>query len=139
MACEQLRAEVAIETMVLACPAISSGYNLGPALRSVKRCYALISRRDTWILGLGTRVFGTVDRRFEAAAGQVGFRVPAEASELDRRAYDRLREIHWSPGLRTLGHNGGHTGWASVRFLRTHLLPLLRGEPLLPAHDVLLR
>lgn len=125
-----------IETLVLACPAVSATYNLGSALRSVHRCYALVSRRDTLILGLGTSVFGTTDRCFASAAGRVGFRVPSPLSDEDAREYRKLREIRWSPAFSREGHYGGHTGPASVRFLRRHLLPLLRGDPRLPTHAV---
>lgn len=125
-----------IETLVLACPALSPGYNLGPALRGVTKAYALISHKDTGILGLGTRIFGTTDRQFSAAAGSTGFRMPCDCSAEDRRAYDRLREIHWTPDLKQLGHTGGHTGWAGVKLLRRHLMPILRGEPLLPTQSV---
>ena len=135
-ACEQLRARPLIETLVLPCPALSPVYNLAPALRATRRCYAMVSRRDRGILGLGTRIFGTMDRRFLAAAGMTGFQMPVGASEEDRNAYGRLREIHWSPSLKKLGHHGGHTGWLAIPFLRTHLLPILRGEPLLPTRTV---
>jgi hypothetical protein len=120
-----------IETLVLACPAMSPDYNLGPSLRAVRRCYALVSHRDRWLLGLGTRIFGTTDRRFVDAAGQVGFRIPVRISLEDLAAYDRLAEIRWDPSLRRQGHRGGHTAWAAIPFLRKHLLPILRGEPLL--------
>lgn len=135
-ACERLRRRPVIETLVLACPAMSPGYNLGPALQTVKRCYALISRRDRGILGVGTRVFGTIDRRFTPAAGLTGFHIPVDASGEDRLMYERLREIYWSPELKRVGHHGGHTAWVGDRFLRAHLLPILRGEPLLPVHTV---
>ena len=135
-ACEALRGRRVIETLVLACPALSPGYNLAPALRTVERCIALISRRDRWILGLGTRLLGTTDRRFSASAGLTGFRIPADASPSDRQAYDRMREIHWDPDLLAQGHGGGHTSWATVRFLRRHLQPILRGAPLLPTRCV---
>jgi pimeloyl-ACP methyl ester carboxylesterase len=125
-----------IETLLLACPALSPSYNLGPALRGVTRAYALISHKDTGILGLGTRIFGTTDRRFTSAAGCTGFKVPCDCSDEDRQAYDRLREIHWTPDLRELGHTGGHTGWASVLMLRRHLMSILRGQPLLPTLPV---
>jgi hypothetical protein len=122
--------------LVLACPAISPRYNLCQALHNVQRCYALVSARDRWILGLGTTVFGTTDRAFSSSAGRLGFRRPAGLSSADTAAYDRLREVRWSPELRAFGHSGGHTGWAKPTFLRAHLLPLLRGEPLLPTHEV---
>ena len=50
--------------------------------------------------------------------------------------YTRLQEIRWEPSLKREGHYGGHTAWVAVGFLRTHLLPLLRGAPLLPTHAI---
>ena len=135
-ACERLRGRRLVETLILACPALSSAYNLGPALQAVGRCYALVSHRDTWILGLGTVIFGTVDRRFSSAAGQLGFRIPTGISAKDTHAYERLREIRWSPVLRGVGHYGGHTGWASPAFLQRYLPEMLRGEVSLPLHRV---
>ncbi len=135
-ACEQLRGRRIIDTLILACPALSPTYNLGPALRAVQRCYALISRRDIWILGLGTRIFGTIDRRYLAAAGKVGFRIPTGIPPEDVRAYERVSEIPWSPTLRRDGHYGGHTSWAGEAFLRRHLPDMLRGEPNLPVRKV---
>jgi len=125
-----------IETLLLACPALSPDYNLGPALRGVARAYALVSRKDTGILGLGTRIFGTTDRRFTSAAGCKGFEIPCNCSPVDGQSYERLQEIRWTPELRKLGHTGGHTGWASVALLRRHLMSILQGEPLLPTHQV---
>jgi hypothetical protein len=135
-ACERLSGRAPIETMVLACPAISGGYNLAAALGAVGRCYALISHRDTGILGAGTTVFGTVDRVYGSGAGQTGFLLPSDLSDRDREAYDRLGEIYWTTELRALGHRGGHTGWAQVAFLREHMLALVRGEPKLPVARV---
>lgn len=134
---EALRGRSLIDTLILACPAISSAYNLAPALLAVQRCYALTSHRDSLILGLGTRIFGTTDRRHESAGGRVGFRIPPDASREDADAYGRMRQIRWSPDLRKLGHPGGHTGWASAKLLHKHLMPLLRGDPHLPTHEVI--
>ena len=136
-ALEQLRGRRLVETLAMGCPALSPQYNLGPALQAVTRAYALVSHRDRGILGLGTRIFGTTDRKFGPAAGAVSFRIPPDASEEDIRAYARLREIRWSPGLKETGHHGGHTGWVSSPFLQQHLLPILRGKPLLSVHEVL--
>ncbi len=131
-ALESLRRRRLIDTLVLACPALSPTYNLSAALQCVRRCYALISTGDRVVLGLGTRLFGTVDRRFGRAAGLVGFHRPEGLSAADAAVYEKLRSIHWSPELRGEGHYGGHAGWVSARLLRRHLVPMLRGEPLLP-------
>lgn len=135
-ACECLRGRPIVETLVLPCPALSSEYNMAPALSAVARCYALVSHLDRGILGLGTRLFGTTDRRFEPAAGMVGFRIPTSLPDVEAAGYERMREIRWSPALREYGHSGGHMGWACVRMLRRHLLPIIRGKPLLPVHRV---
>ncbi len=126
-----------IDTLVLACPAVSPDYNLAPALGVVRRCYALVSHRDSIILGLGTRIFGTTDRRFTKSAGMVGFRVPRGLTDQDATSYDRLREIRWSPEFKTDGHGGGHSGSISLLFLKNHLIPLLAGVPKLPTQPVL--
>ncbi len=135
-ACERLSGRRVIETLALAGPAVSPQYNLAPALQAVRRCYALVSRRDRWILGIGTRVFGTTDRKYSPSAGMLGFSMPAGLSQEDLEAYQRCREIRWSPSLRRDGHRGGHTAWVSLPFLRNHLLPILRGEPRLPVHAI---
>lgn len=133
--CEAL-GEPMVDTLILAAPAIYPEYNLAAALRHVRRCYALVSAKDRWILGVGTSLFGTTDRRFGSSAGRLGFRRPTGLSSADVAAYDRLREVRWTPELRSVGHRGGHTGWAKVTFLREHLVPLLHGEPRLPTYEV---
>ncbi|MBI4717475.1 MAG: hypothetical protein HY763_06700 [Planctomycetes bacterium] len=163
-ALESLHRRPLVETLILACPALAPEYDLAPALACVRRAYALVSERDTVILGLGTRLFGTIDRRFEPAAGQKGFRRPmrpsgAETNRFSARTttqgsgpettyapragssdeegdYAKLQMVWWTPELRRLGHNGGHTGWVRVPFLREHLLPLLRGNPRLSTSAV---
>lgn len=131
-ALEALKGRKIVETLILGCPALSPTYPLARALRCVTRAYALVSDRDRYLLGLGTRMFGTTDRRYCSAAGRVGFRLPPQATADDVQAYDRLREIHWSPELVADGHYGGHTGWLNERFLRNHLVPMLHGNPLMP-------
>lgn len=131
-ACEALRGRPVVETLILAAPALSPEYSLARALASVERCYALVSRKDVGILGLGTTVFGTIDRRHTSAAGLRGFRCPEGMTEVSRREYDKLRQFAWDPDLRKLGHFGGHVGWLSLRLLKEHLLPLLAGRPALP-------
>lgn len=120
-------AEPILNTLILACPAMSPGYNLAPALRVVRRATAWVSSRDRYLLGAGTSLFGTTDRKFGTAAGRVGFHVPDDASTADHELYARLTQLHWTPELRRDGHYGGHTGWMNEAFLRRWLVPTLRG------------
>ena len=133
-ACEHLTDKGVVDTLLLGCPALSPSYNLAPALRAVRRCYSLNSHRDRFLLGIGTTIFGTTDRRFGSAAGRLGFSVPPGAGPADLRMYERLGQIQWISSLRADKHYGGHTGWVSTAFLRRHLVPILHGEPLLPVH-----
>jgi len=135
-ACERLSDRGLLGTLILAAPALSPTYDLGPALRAVERCYALSSPRDRWVLGVGTRSFGTMDRRRVASAGMRGFRIPSGLPSRDTDAYDRCREVVWTPGLRAEGHHGGHVGWLAGGFLRRHLVDLIRGRPSLPTRPV---
>jgi hypothetical protein len=136
MACECLGGRRIVDTLLLVAPALSPTYNLTRALGAVKRCFALVSPKDRWLLGAGTRVFGTIDRRFGAAAGQVGFQLPANLDKIGRDSYSRVQEVHWSATLAREGPSGGHIGWMSERFLAKHLLPILSGRPLIETTPV---
>ena len=75
-ALEQLL-EQQVDRAVLLAPALSPGYDLSCALRAV-RCDLVVfwSPLDVMMLGLGTRIFGTVDRVNTFGAGLLGFHVP---------------------------------------------------------------
>lgn len=131
MALEQLDAD-AVERVVLLAPALSPAYDLGPALRAVRREMVVFwSPADLIILGAGTLLFGTIDRVRSIGAGLVGFRRPrSNHSEDDQtRPYRKLRQVRWSPAMIALGHLGGHFGADSPGFLRKYVVPLLRVDP----------
>jgi hypothetical protein len=112
--------EGAVEVVVLLSPALSPSYDLTRALRAVKReMVAFWSPLDVIVLGLGTAVFGTIDRVRSVSAGLVGFRVR------EGEAYARLRQVRWQPGMATTGYLGGHVGPDCPAFLRKYVLPLL--------------
>jgi pimeloyl-ACP methyl ester carboxylesterase len=115
--------EGAVERVVLIAPALSPGYDLSRALSAVRREIVVFwSPLDLIVLGLGTRLFGTVDRVGSVAAGLTGFRVPTGA---DPAEYAKLRQVRWQPAMGTTGYLGGHVGPDNPRFLRRYVLPLL--------------
>ncbi len=120
----------AVERAVLLAPALSPGYDLSRALKAVRReMVVFTSPLDLIILGAGTRVFGTIDRVTTFGAGLVGFERPGPDARPDRAlAYAKLRQIRWRPSMVGAWHLGGHFGTDSPRFLRRHVLPLLREE-----------
>jgi hypothetical protein len=122
--------EKQVELAVLLAPALSPAYDLSLALRAVRHKMVVFwSPLDVFMLGMGTKVFGTVDRVRSVGAGLVGFRTPATGGKLNENnggAYDKLRQIHWRPRMAATLYLGGHFGTDSPLFLRKYVAPLLR-------------
>jgi pimeloyl-ACP methyl ester carboxylesterase len=114
-----------VERIVLLAPAVSRSYDLRSALRCAKQGVDVFhSERDWGYLGLGTAVVGTADRRWEPAAGRVGFR-PEVTTPEDAALYEKLRQHPWDSCVEWTGNHGGHYGPYQARFLRAYVLPLL--------------
>jgi pimeloyl-ACP methyl ester carboxylesterase len=114
-----------VARIILLEPSVSMDYDLRPALRCAQ-CGVdnFCSRRDLLELGLGVGIVGTADRRWEPAAGRVGFR-PMIACPGDAELYAKLREHPWDRSVAWTGHCGGHYGNHRALFARLYLLPLL--------------
>ncbi len=134
-ALEKLPDDVQLDTVFLGCSALSPHYRLTPMLRRVKRCTAFVSRLDRLLLGVGTTVFGTIDRRYVRAAGLRGFRRPEPFDEEDRREYGKLRQLLWEPAMRAVGHYGHHVGCATTAFATQYIAPILTDTCRASTHD----
>jgi pimeloyl-ACP methyl ester carboxylesterase len=115
-----LEERVMLDRVILIAAAISPNYDFSKALaRSRSGMVNFYSPGDGFILGWGTRAFGTIDRQKTVAAGRVGF--------LDEQGVmienDRLVQIGWEPAWRDLGHDGGHVGWLSRAWAKQVLAP----------------
>ncbi len=123
-ALEQLPEE-SVEAVVLLAPALSPTYDLSRALRAVRReAVVFYSPLDVIVLGVGTLLFGTIDRIRSVGAGMVGFRRPPVADG-DADDYRKLRQVRWSPSMATTGYLGGHVGPDLPAFLRKYVVPIL--------------
>jgi hypothetical protein len=81
---------------------------------------------DRALLGVGTSVAGTIDRRYGQSAGAVGFERPRFDNPSDAALYERkLHQIRWRPEMGWSGHFGGHMAWTHRPFVRKYLAPLL--------------
>jgi pimeloyl-ACP methyl ester carboxylesterase len=127
MVLERLGADRPITAAVLLAPALSPRYNLAPALRAtVCGIHSLYSRYDTFYLGAGTLILGTIDRKRVFAAGKVGFQVPEGLPPADADVYrTKLRQVTWQYGMLADGHPGGHIGSSDRRFVRKWVSPIL--------------
>lgn len=118
-ALEDLNGDESITSAVLVSPALSPGYDLTNALsRTTAGIVSVCSWLDFVILGLGTQIFGTVDRRFTPAAGLVGFREP-DGNPAARLAYRRLRQVHWRPEMMSRRWFGDHFSSSTTEFARS--------------------
>jgi pimeloyl-ACP methyl ester carboxylesterase len=114
-----------IDHLILLAPSVSTEYDLRPALRTARRGIDVFySERDWLVLGLGTDIVGTADRRWAAAAGRVGF-TPIACNADDARLYQNLRQHKWDPSMRWTGNNGGHFEPHVPTFLRYYVFPIL--------------
>ena len=120
MVAERLAETVMLDRVILIAAAISPRYDMAGVLaRTRSGLTNFYSPHDWLILGAGTSVFGTIDRRRGSSAGRVGFR---DADDRLTQA-DRLTQIGWRREWRNLGHAGGHIGWLSAAWARAVLAP----------------
>ena len=125
----ELLNEGTVERAVLLAPALSPRYDLTAGLRAVRRDMVVFwSPLDLIVLGLGTRLFGTIDRVRTVGAGLVGFRIPTDAAHDQNRncEYRKLRQIRWHPRMAATGNFGGHLGPDCPLFLKKYVVPLLQ-------------
>jgi hypothetical protein len=128
-ALEQLEGD-AVEVAILLAPALSPRCDLSRALRAVRRqLVAFWSPLDLIVLGIGTSLFGTIDRVWGPAAGLVKFREPADLDRPGRAQYAKLVQVRWTPAMARGGYLGGHVGVDMPWFLQEYVLPLLQVPP----------
>ena len=114
-----------IERAFLLSPAVSSTYDIRPAVDNVSRgLHVYYSRHDYWYLGFATHFLGTADRKFvHPASGRVGFQLPVDCGDFALQA--KLIQRPWQRVDIQTGNLGGHYGNYVPAFMKRHLLPLL--------------
>lgn len=144
---ETLPPGLTLDRIVLIGAAISPDYDLSTALSRCERGIVnFYSSADSLVLGTGTTLYGTIDRKKTVSAGHVGFRVPdtqcargettktltsARVPSAARPAsqpalYSKLMQVAWTPQMRQLGHDGGHFGWVARRWTAEVVAPYLK-------------
>jgi pimeloyl-ACP methyl ester carboxylesterase len=115
-----------VERIILLAPAVSPHYDLRPALQATRgEIVAFTSTYDRGVLGMGTTLFGTVDRYYVPAAGLNGFHLPADLNEADRQLYQRLVQVPYR-AVQMLRLEGGlHHGSTMPIFLSREITPWL--------------
>ena len=123
-ALEKLPADVMVDGVLLLSPALSPDYDLSRALARVTgKMYVFSSTLDVFVLGLGTKLFGTIDRNQTDSAGRVGFVKPDDAA--DPPQYDKLVSCPYEKAWLAYGNLGDHVTVMNRSFSRHILTPLV--------------
>ncbi|WP_459557123.1 alpha/beta fold hydrolase [Lacunimicrobium album] len=116
MTLELLPAGRQIRTAILLAPAVSPGYDFAPIWDKVSHhIHHFYCVTDMFFLGIGTAVFGTMDRRFTVSAGAIGF----------RHRNDKLIQHPFRMEMFKSWNLAGHFGCTNRAFVRQYLAPLI--------------
>lgn len=119
-----------VDRVILLGAAVSPEFNLAPALQAATGgIWNFQSPIDQFFLGLGTLVFGTLDRRHRVSAGAIGFKLPEGLTDVEQQLYaTRLHSIVYEWKMAGSFHFGGHFGWTNRVFVSEWVAPVLLGE-----------
>lgn len=124
MIVEALPCDIGLRDVVLVQAAISPTHDLTGVLHRIDgRLVNLYSQLDWFVLGLGTETFGTMDRKYVASAGKVGFDVEAAVPEEDQRA--KLAQKPWTTAMIWAGHFGNHASILTYWWNKDYVAPYL--------------
>ena len=118
-ALELLPETTSVQAAALLSGAFSPHRDLTQACRHVEGNIVITSSwLDFLVLGLGTTLVGTGDRRFTPSAGMVGWRGRGGES-------GKITQIRWRPGMASVGYFGGH--FITTGFVEQFVAPAMRG------------
>jgi hypothetical protein len=116
-ALEVLSPDVRIDGVALLAPAVDPRRDLAPAASRVRGRFVVSRSLGDWfIVGLGTLLFGTGDRRHAPSLGMVGPRRPVPPNVVD---------LPWRLGMVPLGNLGGHFSAAAPAYIARRVAPAM--------------
>lgn len=111
-----------VDGIIMLASSLSPGYDLTAALDHAEMgIVSFYSNHDSALLGAGTTLFGTMDRRNGEAAGKVGFNGHSPTYSI---AAAKLFQIPWSQKMAKTGYIGCHFSCCSGKFIATYVAPL---------------
>ena len=117
LAIEKLPENIRVRNVTLVHGALSPEFDLTAALAKIDgRLKNLYSTADWLVLGLGTRIFGTIDGENTDSAGMIGFDVEKSVPEISLRT--KLEQIPWQWDQ---GRWGGHLTLYDYKFNRDYV------------------
>ncbi|MEZ6131876.1 MAG: alpha/beta fold hydrolase [Planctomycetaceae bacterium] len=123
---QQLPVGTRVRSVILLAAAVSRRFDVNGLLDTTTHgIWNFWSRGDLTTLGLGTMIFGTVDRRHALSAGALGFRARPESAASTDCAGSRLHEMNYEFRMATAWNFGGHFGCTNSAFVTRYVAPLL--------------
>jgi len=117
-ALELLPADVQVDSLTLLAAAFSPWRDLRPASKAVAGEIIVSSSAVDVIVGFGTIITGTADRKHSPSIGMLGYRGPA---------CDKIVHLRWRPSMITLGHYGSHFSAAAEKYIASKIAPRILG------------
>lgn len=122
-AAEHLKGEP-VDGIILLASSLSPQYDLSTAMEGTRSGIISFYSHEDPLLGGGTALMGTMDRQFCEAAGKVGFN--GSGAQNDAAYSGMLCQVPWTPGMTSLGNDGGHYACLATQFAAVWMHPLIR-------------
>lgn len=111
-----------VDGIILLAATLSPQYRLDRALANTTRgIVSFHSERDVLMLGLGTKIFRTMDGAHAQSAGRVGFNVPSKRPA----CYDKFFQVPWNSSMSGTGNHGLHLTSGGDTFVSKYIAPLV--------------
>lgn len=127
---EQLREDQAVTSVTLLSAAVSREFDVGRLLsRTTAGIWNFYSPLDLPTVGIGTMLFGTMDRRYTVSAGALGFLTrdhDSVSAGISREQGPRLNQIPYKKSMAKSWNFGGHFGSTNAAFVRENIAPICR-------------
>ena len=127
---ENLQENQAVTSVTLMAAAVSRRFDVTSLLSRTKAgIWNFYSPLDLPTVGLGTIIFGTMDRRHSISAGALGF-ITSDSNSLsntcDSKAMPKLHQIGFQKSMARSWNFGGHFGPTNAVFVQNNIAPICR-------------
>lgn len=127
---EHVTKEQAVTSVTLLSAAVSRRFDVERLLdRTTAGIWNYYSPLDLPTVGIGTLLFGTMDRRHAVSAGALGFLTQTGNSMLpgdSQHQRPRLNQIAYQKNMAKSWNFGGHFGSTNAVFVRDNIAPICR-------------
>jgi pimeloyl-ACP methyl ester carboxylesterase len=127
---EHLSEDQAVTSVTLLSAAVSRRFDVERLLdRTTAGIWNFYSPLDLPTVGIGTMLFGTMDRRHAVSAGALGFQTKHHnlmSSEDPQQQHPRLNQIPYQKGMAKSWNFGGHFGSTNAVLVRDNIVPICR-------------